>query len=136
MFTLLGFRNAWMLFTGDAYHLYERNILPRIQALIGGNRVHLLKVTHHGSSDGTDAQFVAGIRPAIAIASTDADPGHRLEQDVIQRLGTAAIYQTYDPGRPTRRKDVVARTDGYLWTDGVNTGVMFEIVTRNRALNP
>lgn len=81
-----------MLFTGDAYKGYENFLLPRLQALT--NRVHLLKVTHHGSSSGTSPRLIAALNPAIAIASTDSDPGHRLEPDVEARLANAAIYMT------------------------------------------
>lgn len=133
VFLFLRFRNAWMLFTGDAYKGYENLLLNRLEAL--NPRAHLLKVTHHGSSDGTSEQLVTSLRPAISIASTDADPGHRLEPDVRTRLSASAIYATYDPRRPRHpAKDIIIRTDGRIRLVDRVQGVLFEIWRRQPAL--
>ncbi|MBI4585571.1 MAG: MBL fold metallo-hydrolase [Planctomycetes bacterium] len=132
VFLLLRFRKAWMLFTGDAYKSYENLLLPRLQALT--QRAHLLKVTHHGSSDGTSPQLVASLRPAISIASTDLDPSHRLEADVRASLSSTEIYATYEPGLSHPKRDIIVRTDGRVRTrDGVK-GILFEVATRKPAL--
>lgn len=133
VFLFLRYRSAWMLFTGDAYKGYENRLLPRLEAI--SRRTHMLKVTHHGSSSGTSAQFVASLRPAISIASTDEDPSHRLEDDVRDRLSTTAIYATYDPNRPQHpEKDIVVRTDGWIWEENGFEGVLFEVSTREPVL--
>ncbi len=133
VFLFLRFRNAWMLFTGDAYKGYENLLLNRLQAL--NPRAHLLKVTHHGSSDGTSEQLVSSLRPKIAVASTDSDPGHRLEPDVRGRLSASAIYATYDPHRRRHpKKDIIVRTDGWIWEEDGFEGVLFEVWTREPVL--
>ena len=77
----------------------------------------MLKVTHHGASSGTANRLVCAVKPGIAIASTAVDDGHRLEEDVLGRLG----------GRPGPRKvletlvdgDIIIRTDGQTRNGGV-----------------
>lgn len=134
VFLFLRFRRAWMLFTGDAYKGYERGVLPRLEAL--SPQAHLLKVTHHGSSDGTSEELVSSLRPKVAIVSTDAPADHRLEADVRQTLMDAKseIYATYEPGRPPRKRDIVVRTDGRMWEQDGCTGILFEVRTRPPAL--
>ena len=132
VFMILRFRKAWLLFTGDAYKGYENRLLPRLEAITP--RIHLLKVTHHGSSDGTSASLVSSLRPAISIASTDPDPTHRLEADVRTRLSTSEIYATYDPVRSPNPRDVIVRTDGRTRQKDGLTGIIFEVWTRVPAL--
>ncbi len=85
VFVFLRLRNSWMLFTGDVVtKLYETNMTPRLQAL--NTRTHFLKLTHHGNKPGTSQDFVSAMRPAIAAASTDDDPGHTLDTEVRTRL--------------------------------------------------
>ncbi len=135
VFTVMRFNRAVFLFTGDADKGYEESLIPRLQLLV--NRIHVLKVTHHGSSSGTSPNLVQAFDPAIAFASTDAYPTHRLEDDVRARLGTAAIYTTHDPSRPAHQeKDIVIRTDGRLRTIDGTQGVMFEVWRRQPALRP
>ena len=110
IFLFLRFRKAWLLFTGDAYMDYEEMLLDRLKGL--SRRAHLLKVTHHGSSGGTSPSLVANLRPAVAVASTDSDPGHRLEADVRDRLSVSAVYTTYEGAGPGR--DIFVRTDGQV----------------------
>ena len=132
VFLLLRYRNARMLFTGDAYRGYENRLTTRLQALHQNSRVQLLKVTHHGSSSGTSPQLVASLRPAISIASTDVAPTHRLEPDVRTRLVTTAIYATYDGNRSQHpRKDIIVRTDGYIWEENGVAGALFEVRMRD-----
>ncbi len=134
---LLRFRDAWMLFTGDAYKGYEKRLLLRLQALLGpAGRIHVLKVTHHGSSDGTSQQLVDALDPAIAIASTADDEGHQLEPDVRDRLDRCAIYATFEPARPVHKeKDIIVRTDGLTTNAFGASGVMFEVWRRKPALS-
>jgi beta-lactamase superfamily II metal-dependent hydrolase len=130
LFLFLRFRKAWMLFTGDAYKGYEKLLLERLKAL--APRTHVLKVTHHGSSDGTSGRLVSVLRPAIAVASTDVGGGHRLEDDVRDRLSMSAVYATYEGAGPGR--DVFLRTDGRIWEKKGFKGVLFEVRTRRARL--
>jgi competence protein ComEC len=114
LFMQLRFGASRLLFTGDAHRAYERQLL----AAFGPEdfRADVLKVTHHGSSSGTDANVVAAIKPAFAIASTAADPDHRLEPTTMARLIPAGskrrVFETLRDG------DIVVRTDGQLYLDG------------------
>ena len=100
------------------------------------SRLHLLKVTHHGSSGGTSSKLVNSLQPAIAIASTDEHHSHKLEDDVRKRLGKAKIFTTYDGGRPTgqHEKDIIVQTDGRVREHGGVRGILFEIETRKPKL--
>ncbi len=137
VFILLRFRDAWMLFTGDAYKGYENRLLPRLVAVLHqAPRIHLLKVTHHGSSHGTSQQLVDALDPAIAIASTADDEGHQLEEDVRRRLDRCAIYATFDSARPVHKeKDIIVRTDGRVRNMGGTLGILFEVWRRKPALS-
>lgn len=108
IFLQLRFRKARLLFTGDAYCPYEKDLL----AEFGEEHFHadVLKVTHHGSSGGTATLVVDVAGPGVVIASDADDTGHILEADTLDRLG----------GRPGPRKifetvldgDIILRTDG------------------------
>ena len=122
-----------MLFTSDASKRYERLLLPRIASL--NPFTHLLKVAHHGSSDGTSPELVSALQPQIAICSSNADPGHRLEPDVRERLSASAIYATYDPRRQRHpEKDIIVRTDGRFRSDSGFQGILFEVWRREPTL--
>ncbi len=101
------------------------------------NRVHVLKVTHHGSSSGTSPNLIQTLLPEIAFASTDKSPTHRLEDDVRATLHDAAIYTTHDKSRPKHKeKDIIIRTDGRERMIAGTRGVMFEVWRRQPALRP
>lgn len=131
-FMLLRFREAWLLFTGDAHKGYEKKLLSRLKALNAST--HLLKVTHHGSSSGTAKELLNSLDPKIAIASTARDSGHRLEKDVRERLPKWGVYTTYDRKRAHRKQDVIVRTDGKVRTVKGVTGVRFEVWRRDSTL--
>ena len=78
LFVHVRYRDARLLFTGDAFCSYENELL----SAFGKEDFHsnVLKVTHHGSSSGTARKVIKKIRPGIAIASTADDGGHRLER--------------------------------------------------------
>ena len=108
LFVHLRYRQARLLFTGDAHCGYEVKLLGAFGP--PDFRADVLKVTHHGSSSGTATRAMNEIRPGIAIASSGDDSGHRLERDTLDRLG----------GRPGPRRvfesvvdgDIILRTDG------------------------
>lgn len=123
VFMAVRFGKARFLFTGDAYDEYEKHLLPSLTR--DDVPVHVLKITHHGSSGGTCQGFVDHIKPRIAVASCSAAADHRLEQDVRRRLaGYAEIFDT-----ATANGDVVVRTDGKLATVGGKRGILFEVET-------
>ncbi|MCI0427674.1 MAG: hypothetical protein L0Z46_06630 [Nitrospiraceae bacterium] len=115
IFLQLRFHQARLLFSGDSHCSYERDLLERF----GENdfRADVLKVTHHGSSSGTAQRVVNAVKPAVAIASTAEDSGHRLEADTLQRLRKNGpkrrIYETVIDG------DIILRTDGEAYGGGV-----------------
>ncbi len=137
VFVFLRLRKAWMLFTGDVIsRLYEANITPQLQAL--NARTHFLKLTHHGNKTGSSPKFVSALRPAIAAASTDDDPGHELDSEVRNRLSTvnSQVLATFDPKRAAaiRARDIVIRTDGFIWDNGTSDGALFEVTNQPPAL--
>ncbi len=96
------------------------------------------QLSHHGNRTGTSQDFVSALRPAIAVASTDDDSGHELDEEVRTRLANvnSRVLATFDPNRAAavRSRDLVIRTDGFIWSDGNNDGVLFEVIDRQPAL--
>lgn len=120
IFLQLRFRQARLLFTGDSYCRYEKKLLDRFGE--ADFRADLIKVTHHGSSDGTATQVVQATQPGLAIASTADDGGdHRLEQDTLDRLG--------GHGSPRRVLETVVDGDIIIKTDGgeYGGGILYEV---------
>ena len=135
VFVFLRLRNAWMLFTGDVVtKLYQTRMTPRLQAL--NPRTHFLQLSHHGNKTGTSQDFVSALRPAIAAASTDDDAGHELDQEVRDRLSNvnSQVFATFDPNRNPKKRDIIIRTDGFIWGDGTGDGVLFEVLEQQPAL--
>ncbi len=122
MYLQLRFHQARLLFTGDTHCPYESKLLDEF----GDEdfRADVLKVTHHGSSNGTAAEVVRSIQPGIAIASTGSDEDHTLELDTIKRLGglngPRKIYETLLAG------DIILRTDGGEYREGVLYDIDFD----------
>ncbi|MBI3416468.1 MAG: MBL fold metallo-hydrolase [Verrucomicrobia bacterium] len=115
IFLQLRFHQAQLLFTGDSHCGYERDLLDSFGE--ADFRADVLKVTHHGSSSGTAQRVVNSVKPAIAIASTALDDGHRLEADTLQRLrnngAQRRVFETVIDG------DIILRTDGEAFGGGV-----------------
>ena len=126
VFLHLRFKDARLLFTGDAYCEYECNLLDKLGDT--DFRADVLKVTHHGSSTGTAKRLVSVVKPGIAIASTADDGGHRLERDTMARLRAGGakrqIHETLIKG------DIILRTDGRRSSDGVLYQVEFELKSK------
>lgn len=111
LFVQLEYNDATLLFAGDVNADYEIELLAAHEA--SHFRSDLLKVTHHGSQNGSHESFLAAVRPGIAIASTGADDGHRLEQVIKDRLEGvgvggrgATVFETLVDG------DITIKTDG------------------------
>lgn len=115
IFLNLHFGDARLLFTGDVKCGYEIKLLK--QRADAEFRADVLKVTHHGASSGTANRLVCAVKPGIAIASTAADGGHRLERDVLGRLGgrpgPRKVFETFVDG------DIIVQTDGRALDGGV-----------------
>ncbi len=121
IFLNLRFRNAHLLFTGDVKCSYEIDLLKRRNH--AEFRADVLKLTHHGNSNGTSKPLLCAVRPGIAIASTGKDSGHSLEFDVLDRLrdgGQRKIFETLI------KDDVILRTDGRRLGGGVLYHVDFQ----------
>ena len=121
IFTRVWYGFASFLFTGDAYFDYEEEFLSGpLSDLLD---VDILKITHHGSEHGTGQAFVDAVEPRIAVASTSQDSGHRLEQEVRDRLGQGTkIFDTFTEGG-----DIIIRTDGRRRESRGGTGVVYEV---------
>ena len=133
LFMQLRYHSARLLFTSDAHCQYE---IEQLEAVGDTDfRADVLKVTHHGSSSGTALRTVRSARHAFAIASTGDDPGHRLEQDTLERLTDEnprrRVFETLVDG------DIIVRTDGQPYRGGVLYRVDFhtpgEFATRLHA---
>lgn len=121
IFLNLRFRDAHLLFTGDVKCSYELELLERRNH--ADFRADVLKLTHHGNSDGTSKRLLCAVQPGIAIASTGRDSGHSLEFDVLDRLqvgGQRRIFETLIEG------DIILKTDGRRFDGGVLYQVDFQ----------
>ena len=83
------------------------------QALLAGHlplRADVLKVGHHGSDAGTSAQFLAAVRPSLAVISVGADNrfGHPAPQ-LLARLRDIQTLRTDERGR------IELVSDGKTW---------------------
>lgn len=118
VFMHVHFRNARLFFAGDVHCSYENRLLDKYGE--SDFRSDVLKITHHGSSTGTGKKFVSAVKPALAIASTSIDGGHRLEKDAIDRLPLSCKkLQTLIDG------DITIRTEG----KSIAGGVLYDIRT-------
>ncbi|MBA3508486.1 MAG: MBL fold metallo-hydrolase [Thermoleophilaceae bacterium] len=121
LFMQLRFRSARLLFTGDAHCGYEVELLKTFGA--ADFRADMLKVTHHGSSNGTAGRVLRAAKPAFAIASTADEDGHRLEEDTLERLlgpeEKRRVFETLVEG------DIIVGTDGEPYRGGVLYRVEF-----------
>ncbi|GMR07217.1 MAG: hypothetical protein BMS9Abin26_0219 [Gammaproteobacteria bacterium] len=115
VFLQLRFHGARILFTGDAYKSYERDLRDGFGTEFFGADV--LKVTHHGSEHGTDEGVLRDTLPGIAIASTGYDGGHRLEDDTRDRIKAGGprvrVFETFrDQKQQENKRDIILTTDG------------------------
>lgn len=125
LFMQLRFHGARLLFTGDSYKRYERDLRDGFGTQFF--RSDLLKITHHGSAGGTDAGVLADTRPGIAIASTGSDGGHRLEAVTRNRIAArgARVFETHRNGNgQVDPRDLVVETDGLPINGG---GILYRV---------
>jgi competence protein ComEC len=75
------------LFTGDAEG--KQRAFWASDSL---ERVQLLKVSHHGSANGTDARMLASLRPCAAVISVGAKNSfHHPSREVLRLLDSARV---------------------------------------------
>lgn len=128
-FVHLRFRDATILFTGDAYEEYEKNMEQQFG--IEFFKSDVLKVTHHGSRGGTDDGVLAKIDPGFAFVSNDAINGadHGVSNKVRVALVNQGVtlFETFqnDTGLEEHR-DIVIRTDGRPLDSG-GVGVLYRV---------
>jgi competence protein ComEC len=93
-----------IILPGDIGADAERSLIPRLRPA----RTRVLKVAHHGSATSTSAEFVAALRPQIAIVSCGRENryGHPAPV-VLGRLQEAgvAIFRTDQHGAVTLQTD-------------------------------
>lgn len=95
------------LFTGDLGQEEERKLVE--QGLVGD--VVVLKVGHHGSRFSSSSEFLAVVKPEVAVISVGKNSfGHPTEETLERLKGVGArIYRTDVDG------DVVVVSDGKRW---------------------
>jgi competence protein ComEC len=99
--------NVSILFTADIFEETEKYLLNTGVDL--GSTV--LKVAHHGSDSSSCSEFLAEVKPQVAVISVGADNtfGHP-SPDVVSRLSSTHLYRT------DRQGTVELITDGKrLW---------------------
>lgn len=120
LFVQLRYHKAKLLFTGDAYHRYEKAMLKKFGKKLFKSDV--LKVTHHGSKYGTHKDVLNVIQPGIAIVSTSHKKGHGLHSDTraVIKVQGARIFETARTasGKLSAR-DIVLETDGKPFNGGI-----------------
>jgi competence protein ComEC len=107
---LVRFGAVRFLLVGDAEAGEERWLLDHARAEL---RADVLKVGHHGSRTSTTPEFLAAVRPRVALVSVGLgnDYGHP-SPDVMQQLASSGA----DVLRTDVLGSVVVRTDGHALT--------------------
>ena len=94
------------LLTGDIERAAERALVETV----GNLEADVLKVAHHGASTSSSPEFLAAVKPQVAIVSAGlGNAFNHPRDDVLRRLRAvgAQVYRTDLAG------DVVVRTDGH-----------------------
>ena len=95
-----------IVLTGDIGKAVERDLASTLEPA----RLRVVKVPHHGSLTSSSAEFVAALRPRVAIVSAGRSNhfGHPVPE-VLERYRSAGaeVFRTDQDG------EVVVDTDGY-----------------------
>ena len=97
--------DADFLLTGDIERAAERALV----SANGGLEADVLKVAHHGASTSSSPEFLASVKPQVAIISAGlGNAFNHPRDDVLRRLRAldAQVFRTDLAG------DVAVRTDG------------------------
>jgi competence protein ComEC len=111
----LRWREVSVLLTGDIGRVVEREIAPTIPPA----PLRIVKVPHHGSLTSSAADFVAALRPRIAIVSAGRSNhfGHPVPEVLERyRAAGAAVFRTDRDG------EVRVDTDGWSLSVATFTG--------------
>jgi len=103
------YRESAFLLTGDIERAAERALVETVGSL----EADVLKVAHHGASTSSSPEFLASVRPQVAVISAGmGNAFNHPRDDVLRRLraGGAHVFRTDLAG------DVVVRTDGHVIT--------------------
>ena len=137
------FKNANYLLTGDLQESHENYLLkddltsPYLEA-------DVLKITHHGSSSGTNTPFLYRSSPGLFMSSSASDEGHKLESDVIERISDYAKIKGFEVKEENRfifdtaeeDGDITVRTDG-VWRElNDDYGILFEVEVNSPGIHP
>ncbi|MBX3207284.1 MAG: ComEC/Rec2 family competence protein [Labilithrix sp.] len=102
------FGDRAILFTGDAEHDEEAELVERLRA-DGGLRADVLKIGHHGSRTSSSAPFVEAVAPGVAVISCGVrnrfGHPHPSTLETLERAGVRVL-------RTDRDGSVVVTTDG------------------------
>ena len=99
----LNFKNTSYLFTGDATKNVELKILDK------DIKSDVLKVSHHGSSDASSAQFLKLVEPKYAIISVAAINDYHHPHDITLRKLKEINIKTY---RTDKDGTIILSSDG------------------------
>ena len=92
---------------GEVSFLLTADVSQQVEAELMKRRANLsctvLKVGHHGSSNSTDAGFLATVAPSIAVISVGADntfghPSDEVMTRLAEEIGGENIYRTDEHG--------------------------------------
>jgi competence protein ComEC len=109
----LDYGQVSVVLPGDIGAPVEKGLAPRFSPAA----LRVLKIPHHGSSTSSTCEFVAALRPRVAILT--AGISTKVSDDVLRRYGEigAAVYRTDVHGA------VTVDTDGRVLTVSTFTGV-------------
>jgi competence protein ComEC len=85
---LLSYMDKKVLLTGDASAQVEQKLVWRKKL---SEKIDILKVSHHGSAEGTSEELLAATRPTEAVISVGKNSFGHPTKAVLDRLSTAGI---------------------------------------------
>jgi competence protein ComEC len=121
--------NISFLFTGDAGNAAESKLLESSYPL----QSTVLKVAHHGSSDASSRDFIARVRPEVAVISVGKDnPYGHPHRETLDTL-SALVPATY---RTDRDGTILIRSDGTSYSVSTENGQGGILATPSPATSP
>lgn len=100
---VLNYRAYRILLTGDVTAQVEQKLIWR---KIINNKIDILKVSHHGSAEGTSEELIKVIRPAEAVVSVGKNSFGHPTKVVLDRLAAVGVKIR----RTDREGDII-----YIW---------------------
>lgn len=122
------------LFTGDSEEDNNNYLLDEYDM-----NIDVLKVSHHGATNGTNLAFIEEATPAISVLSSGNNSYGHPNIDVTQMLldSGSVVYSTADDylNNINGSDDVTADDDVVVETDGSNVWVNGELIIEGVSLN-